>query len=266
MGRGRGGSGAAGNPQGGHGDGGSREGGVREKVEQYVSRYDLDYTEGKVMRIEKIDLGEMHSIAKAAVKKMRDIADKAGDSLDNFSECQLEHEIGFALNQRKIITYFDYRYPENKEKSKPRTDILAWGHGYNLKAKGGHHIWIEIKFTCHTRHNLSQLGWRRDFDKLRQPHYPQWSGRHYAYWIWLYIFDNLQTQLRDKFGEIDSWTNRKDLKQMSELFESKKKPRRLGEILQDISGNCIEATCSIMPCVTPGQSSSALLVTAALRC
>ena len=214
------------------------------------------------MKVNNLDLIQMHNIAKDAVEQMILMTKETYDSLDGCSERQLEHEIGYLLNQHHFWVYFDYRYPEQRGgNNKPRADILAWAKTNKLKTAQAY--WIEIKFTSNFHDNLPKSFWQYDFDKLRKPHYNQWSSNHHAYWIWLYLFNNLQDEINAKFGNSQDWKRRMSLNKMSEIVDTNK---RLAKLLSAISEESNGSTCSIIPSnYKENYIFSTLLVTAQLK-
>jgi hypothetical protein len=125
----------------------------------------------------RLSLPEIFKFSKEAVMPILETAKYAKDELHNFSERQLEHEIGAIITKKNFVTCYDFCYYSCKLR---RADILT----YKKNCSTAPYIWIEVKFTAYQHDNL-RLVYRNDFDKLSIPK----AGRHRAYWIWLYLFE-----------------------------------------------------------------------------
>ena len=205
-----------------------------------------------------IQLYEIHKKAKKAASIIIKEAGKAGHGLGEYFERQLEHEVGYLLKKRSTFLYFNYVYPHGG-----RTDILV----EQYPDIGGERssTWIEIKFK---KSGLSNLGWKADFRKLRKVRQGSWQSHHAGYWIWLYIFDNYETEIVKRFGNSNTWQRIRSVKQIAAFFIHHNNHRKLGNVLTEICKACGNVgLCSILPSLPLREYSSysALLITTQVK-
>lgn len=208
---------------------------------------------------EPIGLPEVFQFAKKATMPMLETANSAEDEIHNFSERQLEHEIGTILNRKGFVPCYDFPYPY----SKCRADLLTYKKN---GTKTDPCVWLEIKFTSYKVEKL-QLKYKEDFDKLLIPKY-QWGYIHRAYWIWLYLFERNRSSV-----DLTPITKRTWLRKMTtnQVIQKLKFNESLCKKINEII--CVEKikdeniAFSIMPYlgVKESQDAAALLLVARCR-
>jgi ribosomal protein S8 len=212
-------------------------------------------------RSDRIGLPEVFKFAEEAVISMLETADSAEDSILNFSERQLEHEIGATLNGEGFVTCYDFCYPD----SNFRADILTYLK-YGLQTDPC--IWLEIKFTSYRDDNLSQLDYLKDFEKLAIPKDGMWKCPHRAYWIWLHLFDRKNSSVELPPVHERSWLRDMTIEQITQKLKDNENLTTLCTKVQDISKNngIKDIVFSIIPAPDPRTKNLAALLLVARLC
>ena len=207
-----------------------------------------------------LDLAKLYGYAKEAVESIRETRKSAVDDLTNFTERQLEHEIGANLGKDGFVTYYDCLYPPPHNKK--RADLLTWRKKTYLKSSGDPCIWIEVKFTDSINDNLSQLTYQKDFDNLALPKKGMWGCPHHKYWVWLYVFKRKSSSVELSTENKSAWLRRMNFGQVIQRLKGQCKRQTLMHKVEEISKNkrIIKEACSIIPSPDPKNPDLAALL------
>ena len=206
------------------------------------------------MRIDSIDLSQMHRMAREAVEAMLIQAKQCDCGMNEYFEDQLMHEIccrfrpGYPSKRKPSISpWVKYTYPDGRK----RTDVLVEGMDHDGKL---HQIWIEIKYKKYGNYSDPGLGnfqqaWQSDLDKLRKLRNSKTLMQH-GYWIWAYAFCNYKDEIIQKFGNANKWKRPMALSSMATFLQDCEtgSRRKLGQTLASIDKEFKNgAVCSIKP-------------------